>query len=116
MENLDDISGMCTELGKAIAQTPAYQEFKKAEYTLLQNPEARKLVEDLQRLQQDQYSKQLAGQKPTQDDTNKLKEMELNCLKNDLVFQSNNANLRFQKFMEEISGKIKEGIKSVESL
>lgn len=114
MDQLEEIMTKCTELGKSIALTPTYQDFKRAEYSLLHNPEARKLVEDLQKMQQEQYRRQMAGTEPSQEEEQKLKEMEATCLKNPQVQLSNNANLRFQNFMEQISGKIKEGIKSVE--
>ena len=63
MEQVDEIMQKCAELGKSIALTSIYKEFKKAEYDLLHNPEARKLVEDLQKVQQDQYRKKIAGMK-----------------------------------------------------
>ncbi|TGE31628.1 YlbF family regulator [Desulfosporosinus sp. Sb-LF] len=114
MDQLDEIMQKSTELGKSIALTPIYKEFKKAEYDLLHNPEARKLVEDLQKLQQDHYRKRMSGIELSKEELDKMKEMEETCIRDKQVFFSNNANTKFQEFMEQISGKIKDGIKSVE--
>jgi cell fate (sporulation/competence/biofilm development) regulator YlbF (YheA/YmcA/DUF963 family) len=109
----EEILEKCTNLGKLIAETPVYQEFKKAEYSLLQNPQARKLVEELQSLKKDHYLKKMAGTELTKEDEEKMRELENVCLSNNLVFASNNANNNFQKLMETISGKIREGIQSI---
>ena len=114
MDQLNEIMQKSTELGKSIALTPIYKEFKKAEYDLLHNPEARKLVEDLQKLQQDQYRKRIAGIELSKEELEELKKLEEICIRDPQVFYSNNANTKFQEFMEQISGKIKEGIKSVD--
>ena len=114
MEQLDEIMQKCTELGKSIANTPMYKEFKKAEYDLLHNPEARKLVEDLQKVQQEQYRKKIAGIELSKEELEKVKQLENICIQDTQVITSNNANTNFQEFMEQISGKIKEGIKSVD--
>lgn len=113
-QQFEEIMQKSTELGKAIANTPEYQEFKKAEYNLLHNPEARKLVEDLQKLKQAHYLKKMAGTEITKQDEEEIKELENTCLANSQVYISNNANTKFQEFMEQITGKIREGMKSVE--
>ena len=114
MDTLEEIMQKSTELGKAIALTAIYQEFKKSEYDLLHNAEALKLVEDLQKLKQEQHGKRMAGIELTKEEQEKVKDMEILCIRNSQVLFSNNANTKFQEFMEQISGKIKEGIKSVE--
>ena len=114
MTAFDETMELCTKLGQAIAQTEAYKDFKKAEYALFKNPEAVELVEDLQKLKQSQYRKQMAGEELTQEDMEEMKVMEAKCLHNNLVLESNNAQMRYQKFMEEVSGMIREGIKSVD--
>ena len=114
MNQLEEIMQKCTELGKSIAQTPMYQEFKKAEYDLLHNPVARKLIEDLQKMKQEHYGKQAAGIELSNEEQDLIKKMEYACLKDTQVLISNDANTKFQNFMEQISSKIKDGIKSVE--
>ncbi|CAA7599840.1 Control of competence regulator ComK, YlbF/YmcA [Acididesulfobacillus acetoxydans] len=114
MSQFDEIMEKCTDLGQAIARTAIYKDFKKTEYELLHNPQARKLVEDLQKLRQEAYRRQLAGAPDSPEEQEKMKQMEADCLKDPQVQQSNNANLRFQELMEKISGKIKEGIKTVD--
>ena len=49
-----------------------YQEFKKAEYDLLHNSEARKLVEDLQKMKQEHYGKKMAGIELSKEEQDKL--------------------------------------------
>ena len=114
MSQIEEIMQKCAELGKSIANTKIYKDFKQAEYDLLHNPEARKLMEDLQKLQQDQYRRKIAGIELTNEEKDKIKEMENLCLKDSQIFASNNANTKFQEFMEQISKKIREGIKSIE--
>ena len=110
-----DIMQKSIDLGKAIAQTDVYKEFKQAEYDLFKNVEARKLVEDLQKLKQEHHGKIMAGIELTNEEQEKLKELEQTCIRNRQVLSSNNANTRFQEFMEQISGNIKTGIKSVDN-
>jgi Uncharacterized conserved protein len=114
MNQIDEIMQSCIELGKSIAQTDLYKEFKKAEYALFQDKEARKLVEDLQRMKQEHRGKIMAGIELTVDEKEKLKELEQTCIRNKQVLASNNTNTRFQEFMEKISENIKNGIKSVD--
>ena len=114
MDQLEEIMQKSTELGKSIAHTPMYQGFKKAEYDLLHNPEARKLIEDLQKMKQEHYGKQAAGIEISNEELDALKKMEFICLKDSQVLISNDANTKFQEFMEQITKNIKEGIKSVE--
>ncbi|MDQ7094971.1 YlbF family regulator [Desulfosporosinus sp. PR] len=115
MDQIEQIMQKGIELGTLIAQTDIYKNFKKMEYELLHNPEARKLIEDLQKLKQEQYRKKLAGEELTSGEKETMQTMENECLKNSQVFRSNDANTKFQEFMEEISRKIKEGIKSVDT-
>lgn len=110
----EEIMQKCIDLGKLIANTAVYQEFKKAEYNLLHNPEARQLVEDLQKLKQAHYLKKMSGTEITKKDQEEMKELENTCLANSQVYNSNNANNTFQALMEKITGKIREGMKSVE--
>ena len=114
MNQLEEIMQKSTELGKSIALTSIYQEYKKAEYDLLHNPEARKLIEDLQKMKQELDGKRMAGIESSKEEQEAMKSFESKCLINRQVQVSNDANTKFQNFMEQISGKIKEGIKSVE--
>jgi len=115
MDQEDELMQKSIELGKAIAQTDIYKEFKKAEYLLFQNEEARKLVEDLQKLKHAQRGKVMAGIELTKEDQEQLKELEQSCIRNRQVLASNEANTRFQDFMEKISGSIKTGIQSIDN-
>ncbi|MDP4126552.1 MAG: YlbF family regulator [Bacillota bacterium] len=114
MDQIEELMQKSIELGKAIAQTDVYKEFKKAEYTLFQDEEARKLIEDLQKMKQEHRGKLLAGMQLTKEDEEKLKELEQVCLRNRQVLSSNSTNTKFQDFMEKITENIKSGIKSVD--
>lgn len=116
MDQLEEIMQKSSELGKSIALTTIYQEYKKAEYDLLHNPKARELIEDLQKLKQEHYGKQAAGIELSNEEQETMAKMENICLKDDQVLISNNANTKFQEFMEQISKKIKDGIKSAEKI
>lgn len=115
MGTVDELMQKSIELGKSIAQTDVYKEFKQAEYELFQNTEARKLVEDLQKKKQEYQGKQMAGIELSEDEKLALKELEMACIRNRQVLHSNNANTNFQDFMEKISANIKTGIKSVDN-
>ena len=114
MNQLEEIMQKGSELGKLIALTPMYKEYKKAEYDLLQNPKARTLIEDLQKIKQEHYGKKMAGIELSNEEQETMKALESTCLLDQQVQVSNAANTKFQEFMEQISGKIKEGIKSVD--
>lgn len=114
MTQIEELMQKSIELGKAIAQTDVYKEFKQAEYDLLQNVEARRLVEDLQKMKQEIQGKIMAGIELTKEEQEKLKELEQTCIRDRQVLSSNNANSNFQEFMEQISANIKNGIKSID--
>lgn len=114
MDQIEEIRQKCIELGKSIAQTTFFHDYKKAEYELLSNPRARKLIGNLQKMKIEQRGKLLAGLELTQAEKDELQELEKSCANDPQVQLTNNANTQFQEFMEKITGKIKEGIKSVD--
>lgn len=114
MDQVEELMQKSIELGKAIAQTDVYKEFKQAEYELFQNAEARKLVEDLQKMKQEHRGKMMAGIELTKEEQEEIKELEQTCIRNRQVLSSNQANTQFQEFMEQISKNIKNGIQSVD--
>lgn len=113
MSQIEELMQKSTELGKAIAQTDIFKDFKRAERDLFEDVEARRLVEDLQKMKNEQHGKQMAGIEVSNEEKDKLKELEQTCIRNRQVLASNNANTRFQELMEEITGSIKKGIQSV---
>lgn len=110
----DEIMQKSIELGKCIALSTVYKDFKKAENELLHDSEARKLVEDLQKLKSEHQGKKMAGIEISKEDQEKMKELEETCLRNRQVLISNNCNSEFQGLMEKMSANIKAGIKSVD--
>lgn len=113
MSQMEDLMQKCHELGKMIAQTDIFKDFKQTERDLFNDKEARRLVEDLQKMTNEQRGKQMAGIEVTKEEKDALKELEKTCIHNPQVLASNNANTKFQELMEEITANIKKGIQSV---
>jgi len=111
MTKVEEALEKCIELGKILAQTDQFKAVKEAEHGLLHDAEARKLVEDLQLLQQDQLKKQMAGLELTEEDKKKMFATEQTAIQHPVVRASHMANANFQDLMKEISKKIREGIK-----
>ena len=114
MDQIEELMQKSKELGKAIAQTDVYKDFKKAEYDLFHDEEARKLIEDLQKMKNEHHGKMMAGIEVTKEEQDQLKELEQTCIRNRQVYESNNANTKFQEFMEQITANMKNGIKSID--
>lgn len=110
MTRIEEALEKCIELGKILAQTEEFKAVKKAEQDLLHDTEARKLVEDLQQLQQDQLKKQMAGIELTEEEKKKMFTAEQTAIQHPVVRASHMANANFQDLMKEISKKIREGI------
>jgi cell fate (sporulation/competence/biofilm development) regulator YlbF (YheA/YmcA/DUF963 family) len=110
VSKLEEALKKCIELGGILAQTEEYREFKKAEYNLMHDAEARKLVEDLQVLQREQLEKQMVGLELTKSEKNKLSEAERIAIQHPVIRASHMANTNFQELMKVISGKIREGL------
>lgn len=114
LDQLEEIMQKSIELGKSIALSTVYQEFKKAENDLLHNSEACKLVEDLQKMKSEHQGKKMAGIEISKEEQQTMRELEDTCLRDRQVLISNNANTKFQELMEKMSVNIKAGIKSVD--
>lgn len=114
LDQLEEIMQKSIELGKSIALSTVYKDFKKAESDLLHNPEACKIVEDLQKMKSEQQGKKMAGIEITKEELDTLKQLENTCLKDRQVLISNDANTQFQQLMEDMSKNIKVGIKSID--
>jgi len=111
MTRIEEALEKCLELGKILALTDEYKAMKKAEHDLLHNEEARRLVEDLQQIQQQQLKKQMTGVELSGDEKKQLQETERIAIQHPVVRASHMANANFQDLMKEISKKIREGIK-----
>ena len=107
----DKALAMCLELGKILAETEEFKKMKEAEYKLLHDPEARRYVENLQMAQAEQRRMQLAGQVPSEEEKKKLREAERAAMTNPVVKLSHDANTNFQLLLNDITAKIKEGIR-----
>ena len=110
----EEITQKSIELGKSIALSTVYKEFKKAENDLLHNPVACKLVEDLQKMKSELQGKKMAGIEISKEEQQTMRELEETCLRDRQVLISNDANSKFQELMEKMSGNIKVGIKSID--
>lgn len=111
MSKIEEALEKCLELGKTLAQTDEFKAMKQAEHDLLHDAEARRLVEDLQQVQQEQLKKQMNGLELSGDEKKKLQETERVAIQHPVVRASHMANANFQDLMKEISKKIREGIK-----
>lgn len=111
MTALEKALEKCIELGSILAETEEFKRMKQAEYTLLHDETARKLVEDLQQMQQECRSIEMTGQKLTEEKINAIKDLEKTAMANPTVRMSHEANTEFQKIMFQISAKIRQGIK-----
>ncbi|MHB8986529.1 MAG: YlbF family regulator [Eubacteriales bacterium] len=107
----DKALDMCRELGKLLADTDEFKRMKESELKLMKDPEARKYIEDLQIAQAEQRRMQLAGQNPTEEDKKNFREAERVAMTNPLVKMSHDANTDFQLLLNEITAKIKAGIR-----
>lgn len=108
---IEDAMKKCLELGKVIAETDEYKEFKQAEYNLMKDAEARKMLEDLQIMQQEQEKKRSTGVSITPEEMENLQQAEKACLRNPIINASHNTNSKFHLLMNKISTSIREGIK-----
>lgn len=111
---LEEIMQKSIELGKSIALSTVYQEFKQSENDLLHNPEACKLVEGLQKMKQELQGKKMAGIEISKAEQDAMTELEKACLRDRQVLASNEANSRFQELMGKMSANIKAGINSID--
>ncbi|KJS01397.1 MAG: hypothetical protein VR68_05190 [Peptococcaceae bacterium BRH_c4a] len=111
MSKIEQALEKCLELGKILAQTDEYKAMKQAEHDLLHDAEARRLVEDLQQVQQEQLKKQMTGVDLSAEEKKQLQETEQVAIQHPVVRASHMANAGFQDLMKEISKKIREGIK-----
>lgn len=111
---LEEIIQKSIELGKSIAQSNVFKDFKKAENDLLHNSEACKLVENMQKLKSEHQGKKMAGIEISKEEQDKMRELEENCLRDKQVLISNEANSKFQDLMAKMTENIKAGIKSVD--
>lgn len=111
MSLVEEILEKCIELGKMVAQTEEYKQMKKAEFNLLHDNEARRMMEELQQLQHEQLKKQMAGIDLTGDEKKKLSDTEKVAVQHPVIRASHMANASFQDLMKEVSKKIREGIK-----
>lgn len=114
LNQLEEIMQKSIELGKSIALSTVYKDFKKAENDLLHNSAACKLVEDLQKLKSEHQGKKMAGIEVGKEERETLKQLENTCLKDRQVLISNDANTKFQELMENMTKNIKVGIKSID--
>lgn len=103
---------MALELGKVLSETDEFKEMKRAEELLFSDEEALKLIDEVKNLHQEYARKQMSGQPITEENIRVLREAETAAMANPRVKASFEANRRFQKLVEQITDKIKEGAKA----
>lgn len=115
MADIGKAMDLCLELGKILSQVEPYKRMKKVEYEMMHDSVARGMMEDLQQLQAEMQRKRLTGLELTEEDNNRLKELEEKTLQNPLVKESHEANKEFQNLMMKVSAMIRQGIKQHET-
>lgn len=107
---------MCHDLGRAIAKTEEYQKYKEAEYQLLHNEEAGKIMEELKNSQITQQNKEALGMEISEKEKKEMEALEKKALDNSFIRNSYYANAKFQELMRTITKEIRKGITSEEKI
>jgi len=98
------------DLGKEIARTEAYSNMQKSEQALLVDADARKAVQDFQNMQQSYYQKRMQGQELSEEDMNRLKDVEDKAMSFSPVKEYYEARMQFHDVVEKVNAKIQEGM------
>ena len=112
--SLEKVYDMAVELGKAIAETGEFKDMKQSELAIMRNEEAAAMVEKLNNAKRGVEKKKAMGEY-TQADTIEMGEIEKEVLSNTVVKNSFEANALFNNFMQQISIKIRDGIREKSS-
>lgn len=98
------------ELGRELAASPEYAAMKQAEANIVQDPQARGLIQNFQDLKKACERVQAQGIEPTEAQLQELHEAQTRMLLNPAVRDFTQANERFLTVLQEVNRKIWEGI------
>ncbi|WP_066634557.1 YlbF family regulator [Desulfolucanica intricata] len=110
MSSTEKVLDMAVELGKALAETDEFKDMKRGEQAIFENEEAARLVEKLHNAKKEMERKQALGQL-NDDDRKEFGEIEKEALANPIVKESFEANAMFNTLMQQISVKMRDGIR-----
>lgn len=98
------------ELGQEIANSVELNEMKNAELAMLQNEEAKKIIEGFNQKQQYYMELQRQGQELTASQKEDVKQVEEAMLDNPLIYNFFKAQQNFERILEQINNIISQAI------
>ncbi|MTI82411.1 MAG: YlbF family regulator [Firmicutes bacterium] len=98
------------ELGDQLAVSEELNEMKNSQLAVMQNPEAKAIVDEFQEKQQEYFRIQQQGQELNDSQKNNIKELEQKMSDNPLIAEYINKQQKFEKLLEEINNIISQSI------
>lgn len=98
------------ELGREIKNSTEYQEMKKKEQGLSEDPQAKEILEELQQVQQQLEAAQNMGMQPGQEQMDKFNELRQQMHQNDTVSAFAQAQQELNELMKQVNDAITQGI------
>ncbi len=98
------------ELGDQLAVSEELNEMKTSQLAVMQNPEAKAIVDEFQEKQQEYFRIQQQGQELNDSQKNNIKELEQKMSDNPLIAEYINKQQKFEKLLEEINNIISQSI------
>jgi len=98
------------ELGDQLAVCEELNEMKNAQLAVMQDPEAKAIVDEFQEKQQEFFRIQQQGQELTESQKDKIKELEQKMSDNPLIAEFIRKQQKFEKLLEEINNIIAQSI------
>lgn len=98
------------ELGREIKNSSEYQDLKKKEQGLSDDPEAKEILEQVQQVQQQLESAQNMGMQPDQEQINQFNELRQQMHQNDTVSAFAQAQQDLNELMKQVNQAITDGI------
>ncbi len=99
------------ELGNEIAKTEAYQELERTSKNVKDSPEANKMIDKVQEVQQNMQFAHQSGVQPSQEQIQQFNELKQQMESNLTIQAYARAQESFNKLMEDVNSAISKGIK-----
>jgi len=103
------------DLGKAIRNSSEFQELKKKEDILSQDPAAQEIIKNVQEVQQQLESAQRMGMPPEQEQMDKFENMRKEMHENNTLKELVTAQQDLNELMKEVNQAITDGIQEEEA-
>ncbi len=98
------------ELGDQLAGCQELNDMKNAQMAVMQNPEAKAIIDEFQEKQQKYFRIQQEGQELSEEQKDDIKELEQKMSDNPLIMKYINTQQKFEKLLEEINNIISQSI------